>query len=334
MFRKSPQIKPPPEPKPTANPSKSAPRVEVDKGLHSSQAATERALKISDIDFSDPSEPRVLFEESWQPLKLYRTKATLTLTDFTFKGGWLPRLSKTQNDEQQWHESLSCTASIGLNYRGPCFSFFDGGERREQSDRSRYLVYETKFRETTIHADKEWELHKSLAAEKRQNESRYNGSPIALFKSANDADKFLREEILCYGEDFAFLYPDEIAKRGELPQQYRFPELYFSNAEYRTYDDKYCGLYGSGIALPPDVYNGFRRALTDFREGLVVKMQVWLELYGIDPKEDYGTTDGYYATLTLIPHRAQLSGKIDGVSLEWGQYAKPFHSISSDQPDL
>lgn len=335
MFRKSPPNGSPPAPETTSTPPQPIPKVEVDQGVRRDRQVEKLALKISDVDLSQPDAPRVLFDGTWRKLELYRTKATLSLSDFTFRGGWSADLYSYRKSDRNWYDTLKCTVSVGRKFGTPFFTVMDGGDRRESLQRPRYTIFQTKFFDTLIHIDHDFELHNRLDAEKRSSEHYYHGSPIALFNSGADAKKFLQEEVLCFSEGYGRMYKDELEKRGDRPQQYRFPEVSFSNAKYNEYsNDNAGGFYGSSIALPVDVLEGLRRALTDFREGLAVKMNVWLELYGLDPQDDYGTTDGYHAALTLIPATAQLSGKIASISAEWDNYAKPFHSISSDQPDL
>jgi hypothetical protein len=309
----------PTEPEPTA------PKVELGEDLKALRRDNGPASKITDIDFSDSNHPKILFENTWHELSIYRTKAKVTLSDLTFRGGWSQLLSDRRGDNVNWYERLIGRAHLTTEYGEPILSFIDWGESKRPTTKAQYTILQASFRDTSVIADTEYDAHRRLMNENRSSDDYYHGSPIKLFRTGEEAHTFLRSEILCYGEDFSFLYKDEIEAKQGRPQQYRYPELVLSNAGYRSYSDsKHQGFYGSDILIPPDVYSGLRRSIADFREGLVITAKVWIELYGMDVKVYPNLPEPASAALSIIPSTAQLTCKIDDFTVEWDDAVRPF----------
>jgi len=308
--------------------SEKAPRIEfIDEfNAHTEKRRLQKALV--DIDTSDPGAIRILYRDEWKTLQRYRTRAVVNIFDITFRGGWYPSPYR-KTEEANWHEMLVASASLQLGSSSRLYSFFEweNPQHRPKSG-ARFSVYEARYDEVTICENLDFEKQNMMARETRSLDDRYIGSPVKLFSSAEEADEFIKLEIMSYSETAALLTRQVAAKAGK-PQQYNWPEVVFTNEIYPYNSTESIGFYGSQVRLPSDVFCGLRRSLADFRNSLRLTVDVELELLGLDVVDPHPAPGHAVAGVSLIPRDAQITGKIREVSARWAPESAPFSNPRS-----
>jgi hypothetical protein len=327
MFRKKPKTENVEAESKNEKPDAAPPKIKF-IGEFTTHQGRELPKLLTDIDVSDPEEIKVLYKGEWRPLEKYRTQVVIELSDLTFRGGWYSRMVRGVYD-RNWHEALEGSVHINLGYSDRLYSFFDRENWIGQSSTdARYSVYEARFDETSIAINPDFEKQEIAKEEERSFEDRYIGSPVKYFPSAQAANEFIDFEIMPFSGE-TILYEEQIAQRAGRPKQYHWPDIVLTNMHRFQADNVPHGFYGPSIRVPEDVYQGLRRSIADFRQGLRISVVADIELLGIDILNPYPAPGHPIADFSIVPRAAQITGRIEEVNVRWGDEEPPFNNPSS-----